>query len=415
MARQLRRAGRRTPAGMIPRQMHEPTEAATVAAAGEPLDVTILFPCLNEAEAIGGCVQRARAALDGGALRGEVLVVDNGSTDRSAEIARAHGARVVSEPRRGYGRAYLRGFTEARGEVVVMLDADGTYPVEMTGTFVAWVRDEGYDLVVGDRFGGLMEADAMPFLNRYLGNPVLSGMTRLLYRVWLHDIHCGMRAIRRDAIGSLALQTPGMEFATEMIVKAIDRDLRVKEVPIPYRRRTGESKLQRFRDGLRHMEYMLVFSPAPVFLLPGAALFALGLAIQTALVSGPTHILIRTWDSHTNLAGLAASLLGITLVVLGLVCCALARSVRMRFRHSLVSRWVAALGDGPVRVAGALLALGGALAWATIFARWAAAGFGRLSSLPALSLATTLLASGALMLAAAFLVNAISLRTDPEP
>lgn len=384
---------------------NDPVSAADPA----ELEVTVVYPCLNEEEAIGGCVDAALAVLRSSGLRGEVLVVDNASTDRSGEIAAAHGARVVVETRRGYGSAYLRGFAEARGRYIVMLDADGTYPVEQVPAFVALLR-QGADMVVGNRFSGAMEKSAMPFLNRYLGNPVLSGMTRLLYRLRLMDIHCGMRGIRREALPALELRTPGMEFATEMIVKAADHDLKIREVGIPYRPRVGESKLNPLRDAWRHVEYMLVFAPATLFLLPGLLLFLFGLGTQLLLLSGPREVLFRTWHFHTNLAGLAATMTGATLIALGIVSCAVAWSMQMRFRHSPVARWVATLKGRTIRLAGLALALTGATIWVSIAARWILSGGGTLDALPSLSLATSLLAAGVETLGVAFIVHVIGLK-----
>jgi glycosyltransferase involved in cell wall biosynthesis len=372
--------------------------------------VSIVFPALNEEAAIGQCVERARAALGRGGWRGEVVVVDNGSTDRTAEVARGGGARVVTEARRGYGAACLRGLTDATGEFVLLLDADATYPVEMAGEFVRAMREGGADVVLGNRFGGLMERGSMPLLNRYIGNPILSGMTRALFGTPLTDIHCGMRAIRRDRVAELDLSMPGMEFATEMVVKALDHGLRVREVSISYSPRVGLSKLRPLRDAWRHAEYMLVLSPA-LLLWPGLVLFLSGTALQVLLLSGPRIVLFRQWDVHTNLAGLAAALGGATLIVLGLVAAAFAWWIGVRFRHSWLARTVAQAGDGPVRIAATLFAVTGAAMWAAVIGRWVASGFGALAAVPVLSLATTLFTSGLELLAASFLMHIMHLKT----
>ncbi len=377
----------------------------------DALTVSIVFPALNEEAAIAHCVDQAMAALGRAALRGEVLVVDNGSTDGTAAIAGGRGARVVTERRRGYGAACLRGLTEAQGEFVLLLDADATYPVEMVEQFVGTMRDGGADVVLGNRFGGLMERGAMPWLNRYVGNPILSTMTRLLFRARLTDIHCGMRGIRRDRVAALDVRMPGMEFATEMVVKALDQGMRVSELSVPYRPRLGSSKLRPLRDAWRHAEYMLVFSPSLLFLWPGLVLFLVGTALQLVLLTGPRMVLFRTWDVHTNLAGLAAALAGSALLVLGLVASAFAWSIGMRFRHSPVARAVARAGDSPWRIAGLVLTLAGGSMWISVIGRWVASGFGSLAAVPYLSLATTLLATGLELLVAAFLVHIIGLKT----
>jgi glycosyltransferase involved in cell wall biosynthesis len=374
----------------------------------EPPRLSIVFPCLNEEEAIGACVRRARAAIDAVGGAGEVVVADNGSTDRSAEIARAEGARVLREDRRGYGAACHRAMLEAHGRSVILLDADDTYPVEDAPAFVALLED-GADFVMGNRFGKPMDRRAMPFLNRYVGNPILSGMTRLLFHARLRDIHCGMRAIRRDRLESLDLRTPGMEFATEMVVKALDRDLDVREVAISYRPRVGESKLNPLGDAWRHIEYMLAFSPAVLLLWPGLLLFLGGLAIQIVLLSGPRAVFFRTWDFHTNLAGLTSSLVGATLLLLGVVAAAFAASIGIRFRYSATARWVVRAGPVWLRVAGSVMALIGAGMWLILVAQWLATGFGNLAAVPYLSFATTLLGAGGEFLVAAFLVQVIGL------
>lgn len=380
------------------------------AARDEPTPtVSIVFPALDEEAAIGQCVERARAALGRGGWRGEVVVVDNGSTDRTAEVASGGGARVVTEARRGYGAACLRGLTDATGEFVLLLDADATYPVEMVGEFVRAMREGGADVVLGNRFGGLMERGSMPLLNRYIGNPILSGMTRALFGAPLTDIHCGMRAIRRDRVAELDLSMPGMEFATEMVVKALDQGLRVQEVSISYSPRVGLSKLRPLRDAWRHAEYMLVLSPA-LLLWPGLLLFFFGTALQVLLLSGPI-VLFRRWDVHTNLAGLAAALGGATLIVLGLVAAAFAWWIGVRFRHSWLARTVGKAGDRPVRVVAALLAVTGASMWAAVIGRWVGSGFGALAAVPVLSLATTLFTSGLELLAASFLMRVMHLKT----
>ena len=377
--------------------------------------VSVIFPCLNEEVAIGGCVRAARQALADAGLDGEVLVVDNGSTDRSAALAREAGARVVAESRRGYGSAYLRGIAEARGEVLVMLDADGTYPVERLAEFVTPLREGRADMVLGNRFAAPLAREAMPWANRYIGNPILSGMTRLLFRVPLRDMHCGMRSILRSRAAELVLQAPGMEFATEMIVKALDRELRVEEIAIEYRERIGRSKLHPLRDAWRHVEFMLVFSPALLFLWPGCVLLLAGLAVQAMIYSGPTVLLGRPWDVHTSLAGLVAALTGATLAGLGAVSTTYASGLGMRFRRSALARAVARGADRPWRVAGLLALFGGVGLWAAVLWRWTASGFGALAALHELSLASSLVAVGVELLGTSFVVQLLALRGTSGP
>src|SRR5438876_6275580 len=281
------------------------------------MKISVVLPCLNEEGAIGAVVDEARQAISALGDSGEVIVVDNGSTDRSAEIAAAHGAVVVHEPERGYGRAYLTGLARARGEYVVMGDADGTYPLRELGKFVDLLED-GSDLVLGSRFNGKIHAGAMPWSHRWVGNPILTGLLNRMFGVQVSDAHCGMRAVRRSALEELDLHSTGMEFASEMVFKAFRRRLTVDEIPIDYFPRTGESKLNRFGDAWRHVRFMLLYSPSWLYFLPGFVLLLLGLAGMIVLASGPVDVFGRTWQIHTMLAFVALTLLGAQIVQLGL-------------------------------------------------------------------------------------------------
>ena len=285
-------------------------------AAGSP-EVTVVLPCLNEEATVGAVVDEAFEGLRRAGADGEVVVVDNGSTDRSAEIATEHGARVVHEARRGYGSAYLAGLAAARGELLVLADADGTYPLEDLAQFLQPLR-EGTDLVIGSRFRGKIQDEAMPFLNRWVGNPILTGTLNLFFKAGVSDAHCGMRAVRRDALQRLDLRTPGMEFASEMVISAVKRGLRIEEVPIDYRARGGESKLSPYRDAWRHMRFMLVHSPTFLFLVPGLALFALGALALAVLAGGPVEVFGRTWEIHSAIFAAISVLVGAQIVQLGL-------------------------------------------------------------------------------------------------
>jgi len=247
-------------------------------------EVSVVIPCLDEEAGIAHVVEQAFAGLAAAGLDGEVLVVDNGSEDASAELARRAGAAVVFEPRRGYGSAYLAGLAAARGRYVVMADADGTYPLESLGVFVERLR-AGAEVVIGNRFGGTIAPGAMPWPNRYIGNPLLTGLLNLLFGSGVSDAHCGLRALRRDVIPALKLSATGMEFASEMVIKAGKRRLRVEEVPVDYRPRLGESKLSRGRDGWRHLRFMLVYSPTFLFAVPGAVATLGGMAGLVVLAS----------------------------------------------------------------------------------------------------------------------------------
>jgi glycosyltransferase involved in cell wall biosynthesis len=377
------------------------------------MKVSVVLPCLNEEGAIGDVVDDAREALAALGDGGEVIVVDNGSTDRSAEIAAAHGALVVHEPERGYGQAYLTGLARARGEYVVMGDADGTYPLRELAKFVASL-DQGNDLVLGSRFNGNIHAGAMPWSHRWIGNPVLTAMLNRLFGVRVSDAHCGMRAVRRSALGELDLHSKGMEFASEMVFKAFRRNLNVSEVPIDYFPRTGESKLSRFSDAWRHVRFMLLYSPSWLYFLPGAVLLLLGLAGMLVLASGPVNVFGRPWQIHTMLAFVAATILGAQILQLGVF----ARTYAMTHygeHDALLERlWRRVRLEHGLAVGGALAAVGaGVLIW--IFVEWANAGFGPLRHEYATALGFTLLALGVQIVFGSFFIGVLTMRADPRP
>lgn len=222
------------------------------------LDVSIVMPCLNEEEAIKGCIVEARTALAALGFSGEIVVVDNGSTDRSVEVARSAGARVVHEPNRGYGNACRRGLREARGRFVVMGDSDGTYDFSALAHFVLPLLN-GAEMVMGDRLNSTMEPGAMPWLHRYVGNPFLTKTMNVLFGSDIADSHCGLRSIKKETLGGLTLTSPGMEFASEFLIEAVQHGVKLDQVPIRYRRRYGgQPKLRTFRDGLRHLRLLLL-------------------------------------------------------------------------------------------------------------------------------------------------------------
>src|SRR6478752_4014005 len=232
--------------------------------------VSVVIPCLNEAENIEACVAQALAALEENGIPGEVLVADNASEDGSPELATAAGARVISEPRRGYGSAYLAGFAAARGKYIVMGDADLTYDFNEIPNFVEHL-EAGADLVMGDRMDRI-QPGAMPWLHRYVGNPILSGTLNFFFRTGVRDAHCGMRAVRRSVLPQLDLHATGMEFASEMVVRAAKEKLDIRQFPIDYHPRGGDSKLSTWRDGWRHLRFLLVHSPTHLFLVPGVVM-----------------------------------------------------------------------------------------------------------------------------------------------
>ncbi|RKU12612.1 glycosyltransferase family 2 protein [Candidatus Poribacteria bacterium] len=222
----------------------------------QSIEVSVVMPCLNEQKTLGTCIEKAERTLNTLGIQGEVVVADNGSTDESVAIAERLGVCVVHQPLRGYGAAYLAGFAAAQGKFIVMGDADDTYDFTDLERFITPLRN-GYDLVIGNRFKGKMLPGAMPWARRYIGNPILSGILRWLFGTSISDSHCGMRSFTTDAYTRMSLQTTGMEFASEMIIKAVQANLKILEIPINYYPRAGESKLNPIRDAARHIRFML--------------------------------------------------------------------------------------------------------------------------------------------------------------
>jgi len=283
-------------------------------ATDEPL-ISVVIPCLNEEQNITDCVRAAREAIDAMKVSGEVVVADNNSEDGSARLAREAGARVVTEPRRGYGSAYLAGFAAARGRYIVMADADLTYDFEEIPRFVDALED-GAEMVIGNRMDNIRPG-AMPWLHQYVGNPILTGLLNLFFSTGVSDAHCGMRALRRDVLARLDLRTTGMEFASEMVIRASKENLRITEFPIEYHPRGGESKLSSFRDGWRHLRFLLVHSPNHLFIVPGSLLAGLGSLIVVVVGAG-LEVFGRDWGMHALIGGALLTIIGTQVLALGL-------------------------------------------------------------------------------------------------
>ncbi len=372
----------------------------------------MIIPCLDEEAAVGAVVDQAWEGIERSGRSGEVIVVDNGSSDRSAEIAAARGATVVLEARRGYGRAYLTGIAHAQGKYLVMADADGTYPVNELTTFVDML-ESGSDLVLGSRFKGRIHAGAMPWSHRWIGNPLLTGMLNRLFGIRVSDAHCGMRAVRRSALPVLDLHSTGMEFASEMVFKAFRRKLAVGEIPIDYFPRAGESKLSRFSDAWRHVRFMLLYSPSWLYFVPGFSLLLLGIAGMLLLASGPVDVFGRTWQIHTMLAFVALTLLGAQVVQLGLFARTYALThfgehdrLLERLRHRVHLEHGLLLGLG--------LALVGAAVLLAVFVRWARAGFGALGDEYPTALGVTLVGLGVQTIFGSFFIGLLTMRSRKD-
>ena len=369
-------------------------------------EVSVIMPCLNEAATVATCIGKARAALSAAGLDGEVVVADNGSTDGSPALAAAAGARVVPATVRGYGAAYLAGLEAARGGYLVLGDADDTYDFGTVPQFVASLQ-AGNDVVLGSRFRGRILPGAMPWLHRYVGNPVLSGILSLFFGARISDAHCGLRAMTRAASERMQLRSTGMEFASEMVAVALRHGLRVAEIPITYYPRGGESKLRSFRDGWRHLRFMLLLSPTPLFLVPGILAVVLGLAGLFALLPGPLRVGPFTFDYHFMFVASAFAILGVQLVFLGLAAKTYARGALPERRDP----WVDFLDrrftlERGLLVGLALAAAGlGINAW--ILWTWLAAGRGQLFAVQPALLGLSLIVVGAQIVFGSFFISVL--------
>jgi glycosyltransferase involved in cell wall biosynthesis len=368
--------------------------------------VSVVIPCLNEAENIEACVTSALEAIVRMGVTGEVVVADNASEDDSARLAEQAGARVVVERKRGYGSAYLAGFAASRGRYIVMADADLTYDFEEIPRFVE-ALDDGAEMVIGDRMDNI-QPGAMPWLHQYVGNPILTGLLNLFFRTGISDAHCGMRAVRRDVLPRLELRTTGMEFASEMVIRASKENLRIAEFPIEYHPRGGESKLSSFRDGWRHLRFLLVHSPTHLFIFPGTLLAGLGTLI-VILVGAGLDVFGREWGMHALIGGSFLMIVGTQVLALGL--CAHAYGtyfmaerdpwfdhMRARFRleHGLLL--------------GGLFMLTGVVIGSIILATWIGNGLGSLADEKLAVIAATLLIVGIQIFFSSFLLSILGLR-----
>jgi glycosyltransferase involved in cell wall biosynthesis len=377
-------------------------------------ELTILMPCLNEAATVGGCVAKARAFLERAGIAGEVLVADNGSQDGSPEIAERAGARVVRVAERGYGAALAGGIRAARGRYVIMGDADDSYDFGRLEGFVEKLR-AGYTLVMGNRFAGGIRAGAMPWLHRYLGNPVLSFIGRVLFRTPVRDFHCGLRGFDRAAVQALELRTRGMEFASELVVKAALARWRIAEVPTTLSPdgRGRPPHLRSWRDGWRHLSFLLLFSPRWLFLYPGIALLSAGVALTTALYFRPLEVFGAGLDIHSMLYASAAGLLGMQLCLFALFARLSAQNAGLLPRAPALVQLLKSVTLERGLLAGFVVALIGFVWSAAAFWQWRDTGFGALDPRVVMREAipsAALMVAGVEAMLASFLMHLINWR-----
>ncbi len=352
-----------------------PQETGT--SSSSPVDVSVVIPCLNEEASIAFCIDKALAAFEAAGVKGEVVIADNGSTDGSIRIAQARGARVIHVQARGYGNALRRGIEEARGDFIIMGDADDSYDFSEVPRFVAKWR-QGYELVMGNRFKGEIKPGAMPWLHRYLGTPVLSRILNLFFGANVGDVNCGMRGFTRALYQRLDLRTTGMEFASEFLIKAAKLRVAISEIPITLwpDKRGRPPHLRSFRDGWRHLRLLLLFAPDWLFIYPGGLLFVVGLGIVFWLFPGPQKVGRVTFDVHTMLFGMIFALLGAQVIFTGFFAKVFSYSERFDPQQRSLERLLRGLRLEHGLIIGGALALIGFIGDVFTFEKWVATNFG---------------------------------------
>ncbi|ADG89866.1 dolichol-P-glucose synthetase [Thermobispora bispora] len=382
------------------------------------MELTVVMPCLNEAETVATCVTKAIGFMREHGINGEVVVADNGSTDGSQQLARDAGARVVHVEEKGYGNALMGGIRAARGKYVIMGDADDSYDFTNLMPFIKELRD-GADLVMGNRFKGGIAPGAMPPLHRYLGNPVLSFIGRLFFNSPVGDFHCGLRGFRRDSILRLGLQTGGMEFASEMVVKATLQGLDIREVPTTLSPdgRSRPPHLRSWRDGWRHLRFLLLYSPRWLFLIPGLVLMAIGLIMGIALSTGPVFIGELGFDVDTLVGASAMVVIGYQAVLFAIFTKVYAAEEGFLPQDKRVRRLVDVITLERGLLVGGLLAVAGFGGLIASLVHWGERGFGEL--IPAESLRLVVPSATAFMMScqtifATLFVSILGIRRSKE-
>jgi len=375
--------------------------------------VSIILPCLNEEEAISGCLQELQKTILKNGLNAEVITVDNASSDNTKAILLEAKKSfpeliVVEEEKRGYGFAYLKGLKVATGKYICMADADGTYSFSQIPDFIKKLQN-GSDLVVGNRFAGLMASDSMTWLHRYVGNPILSSLVRLLFKVKIKDIHCGIRAISAEALEKITLYTGGMEFASEMIIKAAKANLKISEIPTTYKARIGESKLNTMVDGWRHLRFILLYSPLALFFLPGLLIFLSGIILMAVFYFYEPNIFGIQFYVHPFFLFSLMILFGYQLIIFGGFSKVYAinhfgdhsRVVEKLFKYITIEK---------TGLIGIVLTIIGAFLYISIFIHWINSGFNGFDKIKESIIGLTLIMFGAQTFFSAFMFSILGIK-----
>ena len=370
-------------------------------------EISVILPCRNEEKALAACLQQAKKTIRENNLSAEIIVSDS-STDRSPEIAKKEQVVLLKHDKEGYGRAYLEAFKIAKGKYIFMADADGTYDFSEIPAFITELKN-GNDFVIGNRFGGKMEKGAMPFLHRYAGNPVLSFTLRLFFKTKIKDSQCGMRAIKKESLEKLNLQTAGMEFASEMIIKALKNDLKIKELPISYYPRKGESKIKSFSDGWKHLRFMLLYSPLFLFFIPGIFLSCIGILSMTWLYFGPVNFFGIKLSYHPMFLSSILMIIGYQLVIFS----GFAKTysiVHLGEQDEKFEKLFKYITIEKASFLGILIVAVGFAVYLAIALRWLFSGFGALNEIKNSIVALTLLTIGIQTIFSSFILSILVIK-----
>lgn len=370
--------------------------------------VSVVMPCLNEEKTVGLCVKKAKEAFKKAKIDGEVIVCDNGSSDNSVQLASKAGAEVVLESRKGYGSAYLAGIKAAKGDWLIIGDSDGTYDFADIPKLLRPL-DRGFDLVIGSRLKGRIKKGAMPFLNRYVGTPLLNFFLRLFYRLKVSDSQSGMRAFTRQAFEQFRLKTLGMEFASEMLVRASQENLKITEVPVNYFLRIAPSKLSRFRDAWRHLRFMLLFAPTWLFLIPGGLLLGVGLVGELLIFGGQFWLFGHGLDVHSMVFTSLMVLLGYQIIMLGIYAKAFSYVTGLEKGGPIITTTLRYFKLEKGILVGLLIFFVGLIIGSIYFVNWARQGFGYLWAIKPAILSMTFLILGIQIIFSSFFLSILGL------
>lgn len=371
------------------------------------MDLSIILPCRNEEKALGNCIKQIKKVIKDNELDAEIIVSDS-SIDKSPEIAKKNKTILIKHDKEGYGNAYLEAFKHAKGKYFFMADCDGTYDFNEIPKFLRYLK-EGYDFVIGDRFKGYIEKNAMPISHKYIGNPVLSSILRLFFKSNIQDVHCGMRAISSSSLKKLNLQTTGMEFASEMIIKAVKNKLKIKQTSINYYKRKGKSKLKSLSDGWRHLRFMLLYSPLFLFFIPGIFLFLSGIILNFIFYFLQVSIFGIKFFYHPLFFSSLLTITGYQLVVFSLFAKTYAIT-HLHEKNNLINKLYKYLTIENVSLFGLSIIFLGVLLYVFIITKWVVSGFSQLNEIKNSIIGLTLITLGIQTVFSSFMLSILGIK-----